>query len=581
MTWALATGSSYSIPCSARAVHGERRITALRAPRSAAPSRQRLGDPVDRAAADRLIAVEHEARPAGRPASRAAAASAFRRCRRRSGSSAASALRSPQPRISTSLAAALDDRAEPLDRGQRRAGVGGVQVVADPAPARTAIAPISAARWEIDLSAGDAERPAQRPGRVEARVHAPRHREPEPGHQLLGAPRLLLAGDPQRDHALAHVGRRIQRHVGDVDAGAARARARAAATTPGRFGTEARSSNSGPPASCASSSRRRSSAAPSFQSVMLAASAASSASRTRLQARDRVVDPGDQRVAVGQVDVGPDARSRRRPREWRRESSGRWRAGARPRRPASGAACATSTLASTCGRCDTVARIVSWISGSIATGRAPRLCSEAVQALVEDPRGASGSASDTRSRPRTGRHGRARPRLVSAPASGCPPTKRGSSSAATTARLVEPTSLTTQSGRRRVPAPAVTAARSPPTGTATNTASASRDRLADVVAGVGRSRPRSSATSSASARRVVAGDGGAEPLARGEPDRAADQPDADERATFIRPRHASERLPRDRGRRPARARRTRRSRRPPAAAARRRSPRRGAGGPRR
>ena len=43
-------------------------------------------------------------------------------------------------------------------------------------------------------------------------------------------------------------------------------------------------------------------------------------------------------------------------------------------RPASSASAAseTSTFASTCGRCETVARIVSCVSGSIAAGRAPR-----------------------------------------------------------------------------------------------------------------------------------------------------------------------------------------------------------------
>ena len=35
------------------------------------------------------------------------------------------------------------------------------------------------------------------------------------------------------------------------------------------------------------------------------------------------------------------------------------------------AAWATSTLASTCGRCDTEAITTSWVSGSIAVGHAP------------------------------------------------------------------------------------------------------------------------------------------------------------------------------------------------------------------
>ena len=39
------------------------------------------------------------------------------------------------------------------------------------------------------------------------------------------------------------------------------------------------------------------------------------------------------------------------------------------------AAWATSTLASTCGRCETEAIRRSWVSGSIAAGRAPRSAS--------------------------------------------------------------------------------------------------------------------------------------------------------------------------------------------------------------
>ena len=62
-TCALATGSSYSIPLSGApwTVNGGKRPSraSIRAPIRA----QRLGDPVDRPAADRLVAVEREARP--------------------------------------------------------------------------------------------------------------------------------------------------------------------------------------------------------------------------------------------------------------------------------------------------------------------------------------------------------------------------------------------------------------------------------------------------------------------------------------------------------------------------------------
>src|SRR5579884_4458807 len=91
-----------------------------------------------------------------------------------------------------------------------------------------------AARCEIDLSAGTRSEPRNgpaggkstftatpSPGDREAAPSCPGHREAEPPDELLGSPRRLLAGDPQGDHALAHVGCRVERHVGDVDTAAA------------------------------------------------------------------------------------------------------------------------------------------------------------------------------------------------------------------------------------------------------------------------------------------------------------------------------------------------------------------------
>ena len=115
---------------------------------------------------------------------------------------------------------------------------------------------------------------------------------------------------------------------------------------------------------------------------------------------------------------------------------------------------------------------------------------------------------------------------VSAPASGWPPTNRGSSCAATTARLVEPTSVTTQSpgaaGERLADARGERADRH-----RDEHRLGVRDRLGTVSR-----RPVERAALAARCRaprgQVEAGDGGAEALAGGERDRAADQPDADD-----------------------------------------------------
>ena len=90
---------------------------------------QRHRDAVDRAAADRLVAVERERAALADEQARAAGAGACPRCGRRSGPPGRCRPRSPQPctrRRVVGLVEPLDARAQRLDRGQRgeRVGVG-------------------------------------------------------------------------------------------------------------------------------------------------------------------------------------------------------------------------------------------------------------------------------------------------------------------------------------------------------------------------------------------------------------------------------------------------------------------------
>ena len=102
-TWALGTGRSYSMPVSVRPADGEGREAALARLHARAHPLERLGDPVDGPAADRLVAVERpDARRAARRASPAAAASACPRCPTfMSPPVASSGACRPTPRINT------------------------------------------------------------------------------------------------------------------------------------------------------------------------------------------------------------------------------------------------------------------------------------------------------------------------------------------------------------------------------------------------------------------------------------------------------------------------------------------------
>src|SRR3984957_14223034 len=88
-----------------------------------------------------------------------------------------------------------------------------------------AMAPSSAARWEMDLSAGARSSPDSPRGGSKRMFIGWRSclhdGEAQPGDQLLGARGLLLPADPNRHNPPAVGGRGREDHVEDVDAGVA------------------------------------------------------------------------------------------------------------------------------------------------------------------------------------------------------------------------------------------------------------------------------------------------------------------------------------------------------------------------
>ena len=237
-TCALATGSSYSMPCrrAPLTVNGGKRpsvASMLRAHRA-----QRLGDAVDRAGGGstrRRRACSARPSCAGEPA-RAAAASACRRCRRRSARRARARSRSPTPRM-TQLArrAARRARRAPARRRAssscpRRRGSCAIAhgLVAHRAEQRGAVRDRLVRRARASV-------PRSGPAGLEARVVTPA----PPGAR---ARRSSSSRAPRRSSPATHSaidalgcmsGDGVERHVDDVDARAARARARCSATTPG------------------------------------------------------------------------------------------------------------------------------------------------------------------------------------------------------------------------------------------------------------------------------------------------------------------------------------------------------------
>ena len=259
-----------------------------------------------------------------------------------------------------------------------------------------AIAPSSAARWEIDLSAGartSPESPRAGSKRMFMGWRSCFHdREAEVGDTASARAACCSPRDPQRHHALAVVLGGREHHVDDVHARARRARARSRRSPRGGSGTGAQLGaptrrRRRRPARRRAAPRGRRAPARSRRSIS-ARPRPTSHARTSCRRLANSSMPRDQRVAVGQVDVGPDravgagdARRVAEARPDRRQPLGLARAAL--------AAWATSRLASTCGRCETHA-ISAVVRVGVDRGRARAEAAEQpVQPLVEDAGGAA------------------------------------------------------------------------------------------------------------------------------------------------------------------------------------------------
>ena len=180
----------------------------------------------------------------------------------------------------------------------------------------------------------------------------------------------------------------------------------------------------------------------------------------------------------------------------------------------------------------------------------------ALEPVVQHATRSARSASGTSARPRRGPRARSRRPAVSAPASGWPPMKR--SAARPRARpparaLVEPTSVTTASGPL-APERLGDQLRKRATGAAQKITSAPSHRLGHRCRAVDRPAPRARARARASPDRDRSPPTSAlEPPPRGQPDRAADQPDAEDGDSHRRGsarRRRRERRPASRSRTP-------------------------------
>ena len=115
--------------------------------------------------------------------------------------------------------------------------------------------------------------------------------------------------------------------------------------------------------------------------------------------------------------------------------------------PSASMAWATRTFATTWGRWLTAAITRSWTSASMTAGRAPRPVSRRCRRSSRVPCVVAVGVRYQVAPSKRSSRACSTP-AASEPASGWPPTKRGSRAASTTVRLVEPTSVTTQRARR-------------------------------------------------------------------------------------------------------------------------------------
>ena len=269
----------------------------------------------------------------------------------------------------------LDARAERLHRGERRAGVGGVEVVARSGSAPSPIAAEDRRAVGDRLVGRRAQLAAQRAGGREA---ASRARDATltrwPSPRTTSAARSASLGcrrSTARSRRCAHVGGRVERHVLDVDAGVTEGERDLGDGAGPVLDADAKLGERARRRARTRAGNRRSSRAPRCQRSMLLAVTAAQQPASLLQALDDAVDLAATASPLAAKMSRPERRVGARHAGRVAEARADLRAGARRLLGERLPAWETSTSASTCGRWLTVAITRSWVSASIACGRAP------------------------------------------------------------------------------------------------------------------------------------------------------------------------------------------------------------------